>query len=168
MGIFLLCLLSHISPSCLSLCLSSPRGSDGCGSCTNEQHDHQSDLGCSRERIGQRTPAGLQGTDSVSPLLFGLTYSAPVLMNNTYVGFTAEADRSQLGKGFRVLFSFKVVKNRVFFILDDLTFKMNHTPAALLLLFLSVGSLMHVPFNTRAIPCILFKVLLENQALMLL
>lgn len=111
--ICLLCILSHLTPSCLSLSLSSIGGSNGCGCYTNEQHYHQSDLGKSRQRDGQRTPTGIQGTDPVSPLLVALTYSAPVLMNNTY--FTAEAARSSLGEGFRVLFSFKVVKNKALF-----------------------------------------------------
>lgn len=84
-------------------------------------------------------------------------------MNNTYIGFRAEAARSLLAKGFRVLFSFKVVKNKAFFILDDLTFKMYHTPVALLL-FLSFGSLFvfDVPFTNRAALYILSKLFSEN------
>lgn len=83
--IFRLQIESHTPSSHLSLSFSSIGGSDECGYCTTEQHDHQSDLGSDRQRDGPRTPAGIQGTDSVSPLLFGLTYSAPVLMNNTYI-----------------------------------------------------------------------------------
>ena len=44
-------------------------------------------------------------------LLFGRTYSASVLMNNICFGFTPRGATAQLGRGFRVLFSFKVVKN---------------------------------------------------------
>lgn len=55
-------------------------------------------------------PAGIQGTASVGPLLFGLTCSAPVLINNTYFEFK----QRQRGRGFTAILSFKVVKDRNF------------------------------------------------------
>ena len=47
-----------------TLSLSSARGSDGCGCCTNQQHDRQSDLGSYQQRDSQRTTAGIQGAAS--------------------------------------------------------------------------------------------------------
>lgn len=70
LGIFRSVFFRTSHPSCLSLSLSSIGGSHGCGCCANKQHYHQSDLGSSGERDGQRTPAGVQGTDAVSLLLF--------------------------------------------------------------------------------------------------
>lgn len=62
MHIFILVRLSlALFIQTLSLSLSSTRGSDRCGCCTNQQHCYQSDLGNYKQRDGQRTPDGIQG-----------------------------------------------------------------------------------------------------------
>lgn len=59
-------------PSPLSVvCLSSAGGSYRCGYIDTEQHRHQGDLGTGGQKDSQRTPAGIQGTEPVSLLLFG-------------------------------------------------------------------------------------------------
>lgn len=54
----------------LPVCCSSIGGSNECGCYFNEQHNHHSELGSCGQRDGQRTPAGIQGTAPVSPILF--------------------------------------------------------------------------------------------------
>lgn len=90
--------------------LSPTGGTYGRGCQIGELHSHHSGLGSCEQNHSERDPAGIQGTASVGPLLFGLTCSAPVLINNTYFEFK----QRQRGRGFTAILSFKVVKDRNF------------------------------------------------------